>query len=41
MSLFERDLAEQCGFALGLVKKLYMQFGTLQKTDGESTASPE
>jgi hypothetical protein len=35
MSLFERDLAElgeQYGFALGVVKKTYLQFGTLEKT---------
>ena len=35
MSLFERDLArlgEQYGFALGVVKQTYLQFGSLEKT---------
>jgi hypothetical protein len=35
ISLFERDLAglgEQYGFALGVVKQTYLQFGTLEKT---------
>jgi len=35
LSLFERDLSElgeQYGFSLGVVKKTYLQFGTLEKT---------